>query len=192
MRRLIIEGVTGAGKSSVINCLKESPMLKNALFVSEDHTLGELFSELQNDSISPNKHLRRLDKVLIELESVEGSIVLERFHHSYYALGLDWKILRAIDERLVQFKFKTALLDMPESEFTKRSLKRVERKSEEWEQGFLKLYGNQKSAIEAFKESQQRRKDALKLSNLKCQVFSTMEMDWARTSREILSFLEAP
>ncbi|MBC7467485.1 MAG: hypothetical protein H7256_15960 [Bdellovibrio sp.] len=63
MIRLILEGVAGVGKTSVLSWLTNDPELKNALIVNEDETLGELFSELGDKSISPAQHVKRLQSV---------------------------------------------------------------------------------------------------------------------------------
>lgn len=188
MVRLIIEGVAGTGKSSIISSLRGAPLLKEALFISEDETLGELFSELQDKSIPLSRHVSRLHLVLQRLKSVKGPIVLERFHHSYFALGIPWDMLRAIDKELVHLGFKTALLDLDDSEYEKRSLNRKEREHEGWESGFLQLYGGAAAAVEAFKKSQRFRHDSLKLSQLPNRSFTTSTQEWDRIARDILDW----
>ena len=188
MIKLIIEGVAGAGKTSVLSSLRKSPLLKDALLIHEEVTLGELFSELQDKSIPISQHIQRLQKVMHRLKSANVPILLERFHHSYFALGIDWSFLQAIDEQLAQLNFKTALLDLDDSAYETRSLKRKERENEGWESGFLRLYGNAEEAVKAFKTSQQLRHQSLNLSRLQSQVFNTTKMDWERIAQDILKF----
>lgn len=188
MVRLIIEGVAGTGKTSVISSLRKVPILKDALFISEEETLGELFSELQDKSIPSNQHIRRLQSVLFRLNSVNVPIILERFHHSYFALGIHWDLLQSIDEKLDHLNFKTALLNLDDSEYEHRSLKRKEREHEGWESGFQHLYGSAEGAVEAFKISQRLRHQSLNLSKLPSQVFNTTKMEWEQTANNILTW----
>ncbi len=188
MKRLIIEGVAGTGKTTAIELLKKAVGFENSLIVTEEHTLGELFSEIQEGKIPSAHFIKRLENVIDKLNQDCDSIILERFHHSYYALGIDWELLKPIDEILSRMNFKTVLLDLPKSQLEKRSLKRVERNDVGWETGFLELYGSPEAAINAFFESQQKRKDSLKLSRLKNCIVDTSLMDWKNIVSNISNF----
>ncbi|MGZ3827006.1 MAG: hypothetical protein ACXVCR_18800, partial [Bdellovibrio sp.] len=158
------------------------------VIVTEEDTLGELFSEIREGKIPPIHLVKRLENVLIKLNQESDPIIFERFHHSYYALGVEWELLNPIDEILARMNFKTVLLDLPKSQLEKRSLKRSERSSEGWEQGFLALYGSPDAAINAFHESQQKRKISLQLSQLKSFVVDTSSMDWEQIISRISNF----
>lgn len=159
------------------------------LIISEEETLGELFSELRDKTITISDHLRRLKKVLAKLRCTKKPpIVLERFHLSYFALGIPWKHLQSFDIELSEMGFKTILLDIDNSQFEMRSLRRQELSSQNWESNFIKLYGSADMAVKAFRNSQKKRKEALSLSHLENQIIDTTKMNWNEYIKDIITF----
>ena len=194
MKGLIIEGVAGTGKSTLFEKLKTNEKIlcqKNLkiIYVSEEDTLGELFSELSDKNTPHSDFVFRLEQILNRLKNENADFVIfERFHHSYYALGIKWDLLLDIDKKLSNFKFKTILLNVDVSLIESRCLKRQERESENWEENFLNYYGSAEKAVKAFKDSQELRQKSLSLSQLPYLVINTNEMKWNQYIDEIINF----
>lgn len=190
---LIIEGVAGTGKSTLIQKMKDDPRFKadgsTAIFVSENETLGELMAELTDKSVSHEFYTHRLKSVITYLNIKKSDfVVLERFHHSYYALGIDWNLLTEIDKTLAALSFKTVLLDLDDSLFASRCIQRHEREDQFWEESFISHFGSRENAITAFKESQVKRHEILKKSEIPSMVVNTSEMKWDQCLEKIVEF----
>src|ERR1700736_4265968 len=121
MPGIILEGLTGAGKTHTLEALQKHPsfptLLQKGRIVFEEETLGELVVELKDPTIPPTERCARLNHVLYEIQQEtaalphESVFVLERFHHSYYALIPNWSLYSAIDQALNALHYKTVLLD---------------------------------------------------------------------------------
>jgi hypothetical protein len=198
MNGIILEGVTGAGKSQTLVALQAHPsfgaLLGRGRVFFEEETLGELMDELRDASIAPSQHCARLDRVLYELQQAAASAphgygyVLERFHPSYYALLPDWSLYASIDERLLALGCKIVLLYYDRAELEPRSLERVDRRDGDWAAGMVAYYGSRARAIDAIDLSQRRRRMSLELSRLPHQQIDTTAMDWQAYAGQIIDF----
>ena len=191
MSGLIIEGVAGTGKSTLFNKLKASKRLQSSRlqFISEDDTLGELFSEMQDKTIPHSTHVQRLQKVLNLIQAADADcFILERFHHSFYALGIEWRFLEPIDKALANLNFNTILLDLDDQLFDERCFNRPEMSKTEWQDGFTRLYGTREKAVAAFRESQNRRRESLLLSKIPSRIINTSSMEWDTHLEEMFKF----
>ena len=195
MSGLIIEGVAGTGKSTLFEKLKmskRSPRWK-LKFISEEETLGELFSEMRDRSVPHSTHVQRLQKILNRIETAGTEcFVLERFHHSFYALGIEWELLEPIDRALANLSFTTVLLDLDDELFDVRCFDRPEKSKSEWQEGFIQLYGTRAKAVAAFKESQNRRRESLQLSEIPSHLINTSTQEWDRYLEEVFDVLGLP
>lgn len=196
MNGIVLEGVTGAGKSQTLVALERHPrfieLLGNGRVFREDETLGEAMDELQDKSIAPSKHMWRLERVLQEIASDDApeprGYVLERFHWSYYALLPQWNLYPDIDAQLKTWKFKTVLLTIAPDEFVGRSLERVDRDAVEWTEGMIAFYGSRAKVLEAMQVSQARRLEAVELSGMTALVLDTGGREWTRYAEHIIEF----
>lgn len=195
-RGLILEGVTGAGKSSTLaalaRCEARPPWLAAARLVPEEETLGELMAEdLQDPARSTAERTARLTRILAQISAAPPGapgFLLERFHLSYYALQPDWTPYLAIDAALAEQGFRQVLLTLPEAEIRRRSLHRVDRAEEPWAQGMIDYFGTEDLATRALMASRQRRLDCCAWTRLPTLVIDTSAMDWASTARQIAAF----
>ena len=141
LRGLIIDGVTGTGKSSTLaalaECASRPAWLARARVVTEEETLGEALSqELQNAALDDHARAWRLYAVLdrIDREGAETSWILERFHPTYAALLPAWTGIDEIDQRIAARHFALVLLRVPEQDLEARSLRRADH-GEAWTAG---------------------------------------------------------
>ena len=197
MRILIIEGVTGAGKSETLRALGRQPAFAARLgpgrVISEEDTLGEVMDEIAQLGGPPARHVGRLDRVLAALEreseaAPDARFVLERFHLSYYALLPDWDLYVAYEHALERLGCACVLLTLDPSALAERSLERDDRRGTDWTAGMLAHYGSRDAALTAIARSQQRRLGALALTRLPTLVIDTTGQAWDDYAREILKW----
>lgn len=194
MKGIIVEGVAGSGKSTLLKRILDTERLKSRFHsievIPEEETLGELFSEISGGMALGIDRIHRLTSVMSRLSEVPAELViLERFHQSYYALGIDWKNLDSIDAALANLGFQTILLDLNEAVFGARCFERPEMEAQGWQEGFIKLYGSLEKSVLAFKSSQERRRTALDLSRLPKKIINTSAMNWFDHADEAISFI---
>jgi hypothetical protein len=197
MRILIIEGVTGAGKSETLRALARQPAFAARLgpgrVISEEDTLGEVMDEIAQFGGPPARHVWRLDRVMAALEreskaAPEARFVLERFHLSYYALLPDWTLYETYERALERLGCASVLLTVDPSALAERSLERADRRGTGWTEGMIAHYGSRDAALAAIARSQQRRLDALALTRLPTLVIDTTGQAWDAYAQEILSW----
>jgi len=195
---LIIDGVTGAGKSQVIEALKRNPGLAQVLgpgrIFPEAETFGEFMTEMHEPDRSDIELCRRLTAVVADLKTgrkaygPDYGFVLERFHYSYYALLPDWELYRGFDQTVGRLGCKAVLLTYPDSHAQVRGLYRQDRAKESWTADMLRTYGSPAGVAEAIALSQKRRREALKHSLIPSLELDTARMDWDDLANRILAF----
>lgn len=197
MRILIIEGVTGAGKSETLRALGRQSAFAARLgpgrVIPEEDTLGEVMDEIAQLGGPPARHVWRLDRVLAALEresraALGARFVLERFHLSYYALLPDWTLYETYERALERLGCASVLLTVDPSALAARSLERADRRGMGWTEGMIAHYGSRDAALSAIARSQQRRLDALTLTRLPTRIIDTTGQDWDDDAREILKW----
>ncbi len=194
-RGLILEGVTGAGKSSTLaalsRCASRPAWLETAHLIDEEETLGELMAEdLQDPSRSVAERTARLTRILglVSAAPPEAAFLLERFHLSYYALQPDWAPYVAMDAALAALGFRQVLLTIPEAEIRRRSLHRVDRAEEDWTPGMIAYFGSEAQALDALLVSRARRLECCAWTRLPTLILDTSTMEWDEIARQIAGF----
>ncbi len=195
---LILDGVTGAGKSQTLRALQAHPawptLLRGGRVIPEEETLGEFMAELQQSDLSTTERLGRLYVVLDELEYAASvadqaaGYVLERFHLSYYALLPDWGLYRPIDDRLHALNSQLVLLEFALQLTAERALDRVDRQTSTWTEEMIAYYGSRAAALDAIADSRARRQASLALTRLPSLTIETTAMDWSSYADRIISF----
>ncbi|PIQ27384.1 hypothetical protein COW36_22545 [bacterium (Candidatus Blackallbacteria) CG17_big_fil_post_rev_8_21_14_2_50_48_46] len=188
-KRWLIEGVAGTGKSSLIAQLKaqlKSASRKGKVF-DEGQTFGELLEELKTHP-SPEAHFWRMEQVM---QALAGSLnldylILERFHPSYYVQFPLAEHFSRFDRQLAAWGFEFVLLDLPDQAFAERSLYCPEREAEGWSAGNIAWYGSEQKAIEAFQNSQARRREYANLSKMKVRILDTSAQNWLIYAKDLL------
>jgi hypothetical protein len=198
MAGLIIEGVTGAGKSELISAMQRNAGLVDLLgsgrIFTEEETFGEFMTEMHEPNRLDTELCRRLAAVIEDLKTgrkaygPDYAFILERFHLSYYALLPDWELYRGFDQTVGRMTCKTVLLTYPDSHAQVRALYRPDRRGTRWTAEMLQTYKTPEGVAEAIALSQRRRREALKLSLLPSMELDTARMNWDDLANQVLAF----
>lgn len=191
MSVLILEGVTGTGKSSTIEALQSMAAFE---LIDEEATFDGFMEafDADPDAASHDASKRQaaiLDK--IELSRNSRHYLLERFHFSQLALGSDWKWYREVDERCAALQCKVAVLTLPENELASRSLYRSEYDGNDW-QDLISQHGSEERALEVLRKAQSMRIEAIRQSRLPCRLIDASAKDWHRYAKEISRWMDWP
>jgi thymidylate kinase len=196
MNGLIIEGVAGTGKSSTLKHLEQHPdflkLYPKVKVLSEEITLGELVIELRNESLTNAQRCLRLKNLLPEIEATVSArvfVILERFHHSYFALMPDWNLVKEYDAFLNHLKFASVLLDIPDNLIAERCFNRPEN-GVQGTGDLMAWYGSKTKAMKAFATSQNNRKRAMEISLLPGITVDTSEKNWNEVVERIIKFMD--
>lgn len=198
MPGLIIEGVTGAGKSEVVAALLRNPGLQDLLgpgrAFTEDETFGEFMTEMHEPGRLDTELCRRLAAVIEDLKTgrkaygPDYGFILERFHLSYYALLPDWELYRGFDQTVGRMGCKTVLLTYPDSHAQVRALYRPDRRDTSWTADMLRTFKTPEGVAEAVALSQRRRREGLQRSLLPSMELDTARMNWDDLANHVLAF----
>lgn len=191
MKNLIIEGLTGAGKSQTIKAIElilSEKKLSYKLF-NEEKTFGDFITDLSNNKLSNKEKCFRLENTLKELEVYKEQIViLERFHFSYYALLKNWSLYDEIDKTLQKNNFLQVLLTYDEKLFFERAIKHNDRitTNSNWEAETIEYFGSIEKALSEYKKFQDNRLEALAYTKLPILKIDTSKKLWGKYAKEIL------
>jgi hypothetical protein len=182
-RILVVDGVTGAGKSSILAELRER-LDPNIVFIPEEETLGDLTNQIRDPAWREQPTFEALESVLSRVECESDSFLIERFHLTSYALFPECKHYLGFDVRLQRRGAAIVLLTFPEDQAEERSIFRPDR--EKWQEEMAAWYGSREQAVAAVIESQKLRWDGLSKTNLPFLHIDTREKDWPRYAATIL------
>lgn len=193
MKNLIIEGLSGSGKSILIKELSQilkKTDLKHKIY-SEEETFGDFMDDLNNPDIPEDKKCYRLNEVLekIKAENENTLIILERFHLSYYALLPKWRLYRKIDKFLTNNGFFMVLLNYDKNLILERAINHFDMKAkvENPLETMINYFGSKEKAIKAYEKSQTKRLEGLKKTKVNSMELDTSNMDWEEYAKIILS-----
>jgi thymidylate kinase len=184
---LILEGVTGAGKSSTIKALQSIAAFN---LIGEETTFDDFMNAFSRDPDTASSLARgRLAAILDEVERADRSrdYLLERFHYSQLALGSDWKWYREIDARCAALEGKVVVLTVPDDLLASRALYRAEYDGADWQQ-FVPRFGSEDKALGAIRAAQSARIAGVKQSALPFRLLDTSAQAWDRYASEIASY----
>lgn len=186
-RILLVDGVTGAGKSTVIRHL--SAIVPSAIVVPEEETLGDLMDLIRDASWRAAPRFLALERVMDRLEREDATFIVERFHSTAFALFPEWDLLAPFDERLARLGAHQVLLTYRNAHAEARAIERPDR--EAWAEGMDAHYGSRALAIDAVVKSNARRIEQLSLSRLPFLHLDTTEREWVHYARTIAAFWAA-
>jgi hypothetical protein len=190
MSILILDGVTGAGKTSIIGEII-GRLSGNLEIVYEDDTLGDLMDQIRDPSWLAAPRFDHLEATLSRVEASlvadpDRQILVERFHLTAFALFPHWGCYERFDTRLRELGAVMALLTFPTALAEIRSIARDDRKG--WDTGMDEWYGSRAEAVKAVVLSQRRRCNALTKTRLPFLHIDTRDQDWDRCARTILAY----
>lgn len=202
---LILEGVTGTGKSTLFRLLQRSELFATAeskLFLAQTYTLR------MAPSTQPERLLEQLASWLGELQALlkasefqtrydgRGSLLyaLEGFHY-YLALehlGRDARaqVVREVDRMLSGLGALVVALHLPEEEILERSVVSTKRlRGEKWA-AFLRKFGQTDEEVARYYAERQRAfLDLLRDSDLPVLRLDTTSADWPALAAEVERFV---
>ncbi|HEX3369876.1 MAG TPA: hypothetical protein VHS56_09905 [Candidatus Cybelea sp.] len=183
MAVLIVEGVTGSGKSSTVRALQSCASFK---LYDEHRTFDDFLTQFWDDPReAARRALRRYEAILTEIEQHPGQdYLLERFHFSPIAVGSDPAWYQTINERCAALGCKTAVLTIPQDQLLCRSLNRKEYGARDW-QSLIARYGSEKGSLSVLYAAQRRRLEAVERSGLPFILVDTNAMTWDDYAVEI-------
>jgi thymidylate kinase len=195
-RILIIDGITGVGKSSVLREVRarlEAGPGPAPRFIFEDETLGQIMEQVRDPAWREAPTFEALERVLDRMErqladEPSRCFIVERFHLTTYALHPQWELLERYDARLARLGAAQVLLSYPEALAEQRAIERPDRQEEGWAEGMDTWYGSRAAAVEAVVQSQRRRWEGLRRSALPFLHLDTREGDWPRYAATLLTF----
>jgi hypothetical protein len=198
---ILLEGVTGAGKTQTFRALMQHPQFSTLLgsgrVFDEDETFGEFMAEIQGQEIYDRRNFWRLERIVTLLEQDANSIrgragfVLERFHLSYYALLPDWDLYSGFDERLARLKCVIVLLYIPEQDLERRCLDREDRAGTTWSDDMIRHFGSRAAVLDAIVQSVGRRREAAEKSRLPILEIDTGSRSWKAYADQIVEAWKA-
>jgi hypothetical protein len=195
-RLLILDGVTGAGKSSILRELVGF-FSTSLQVISEDQTLGNVLSDSRRwDTGLPITFPQaeavldalRADESLPEDAREPSRTILERFHPTYYSFFPDWALYSGMDTELHRMGARMVLLSIDPRAMPSRVLERPERAGTDWVQGMIDYYGSSDQVIAAAVASQERRHEMVARTEIPTLVIDTTGMDWSQYASQVIRF----
>lgn len=193
MKNLIIEGLSGAGKSNLIREI--TTILKNDniphKIYSEEETFGNFMDYLNNSTMNESQKCYRLDEVIekIKTENKDNLLILERFHLSYYALLPKWRLYRKVDKFLSSNDFFMVLLTYDKNLILERAINHFDMKAKVDNplDAMISYFGSKEKTIQAYEKSQSKRLEGLKKTKINTIEIDTSNMNWAEYAKIIIS-----
>jgi hypothetical protein len=198
---ILIEGVTGSGKTQTLQALMHhkdfSALLGSGRVFAEEETFGEVMSEMQEPGISSEHYLRRLTHILglVEANVISAhdrvGFVLERFHLSYYVLLPEWNLYAGFDARLARLNCLTVLLSIPEQDVARRCLDRKDCAGTSWTEDMIAHFGSREGVLDAVIQSVRKRREAARMSGLPLIEIETGSGAWSEYASKIVEVWKA-
>ena len=205
MKGLILEGIVGSGKSSILHSLRKHVVEDGASSLILDETLTERPMEpLHSADVSRSlSHLTRLLQLIKDLHDLEASVqrsfqtgvrfLLERFHFSHCLDIAGFERFAAyaeIDKQMMELGSKLVVLTVQEDLIRERSVVSTKKlRGESWSR-YLTQISETEEGVAAYYAAQQEHFMALcHKSAIPSMAVDTSNRDWEEASFQIVDFL---
>lgn len=200
--RIILEGVTGSGKSSVFKELKLKQIKPNILLLSEYYTLRTFEtmadkSEYVFDQLL--SFIEHQDQLFFEAQldktsngqQQKISVCFEGFHLNAYSRGLisEEEFIR-IDQRVKKLGFKTVFFELPETSLEKRCIEETLMYRKSGWKNYIEALGGNEKALKIFTERQLLMQEKLQGNVGEGLRIDTSGKDWKNYTEIILSMCD--
>ena len=206
-RGLLLEGISGTGKSTLLRALLESPRFRSgpdlSTIVLTEHQTQRILEKKERDTgLTVSDNLGLLTHHIAYLESLQNRLdtmdwcrtdavgmrvrfVLERFHltHVYHYAHISWDMVRSIDRRLGDLSCGLCLITADEHVLSDRIFNN---RDPEW-MAYIERFGSSKSEIlHHFLKQQDQILNLASKSILRTTVIDTGKKDVNEIVSEIL------
>lgn len=208
MNGLILEGIAGSGKSTVLraltahDCWTKKPYL-SSIILSEHQTQRVLEAKERQSGLQVEDHLTLLADIIGMLEQFSRRLsqmdwaerrrdghklayALERFHlsHVYHYPDMSWEYVQPIDERLCALQAKVCILTIGEHVIRQRI---IDDTKKQWK-SYLEGIGGNEEIIAHFQRQQETLLQLLQRTQLPCRVIDTSVRSVESIVEEIFAF----
>ena len=206
---LILEGICGAGKSTVFREIQKSDRFtqrpfSSAILLSEHHTQRVLERKEREEGLLVSDNLSLLDQHCSYLEDLNARLdqmpwcengrtnmcllyLFERFHftHVYHYADMSWSAVQEIDARLARLNCKVCLLIIDESVLVDRI---IHSRDAAWRE-YLSRYGETEEEIVRHHVLQQETLlDLCSQSKLETLALDSSNVDVQDTVAQVIDF----
>lgn len=205
MKGLILEGIVGSGKSSILRFLRKQIIESGASSLILDEAITERHLEplRSSDVVHSIKHLNRLVQLMQNLYDLESAaqktnhssvqFLLERFHFSHCLdiAGFDrFEAYKDIDQQMLGLGSKLVVLVLREDFIRDRSVVSTKKlRGEAWTH-YLEQISKTEEGVVSYYVAQQKQFVALcSRSSIPSMVVDTSNGDWEEVSYQIVDFL---
>ncbi len=209
IKGLIIEGISGTGKTTVLKELLRSNQYLNrkylsSLVLSEHHTQRVLEKKDHEGTITPDDNINLLMSIVhilkvfsdglnhrdwISQDYVEHRFIyiLERFHftHVYQYEHMNWELAKPIDNELHNLGAKLCILTVNDIQLRERLFRR---KNPCWMKYLKKFGATEEEIVARFMRDQEKILEMSKDSALPTIIVDTSSIDNRSVTKQIMDF----
>lgn len=206
---LILEGISGTGKTEVLRTILHSERFRkrsgfSAYIMSEHQTQRVLEKKGREGGLSIRDNLSLLEEHLDNISGLKTRLdamawcrknqkamripyILERFHftHVYQYGHMNWADVAPIDSTLKKLNCRAVILTADRNKLTERILSG---RDDMWRNYISRFGGTDEKILDHFERQQEELKELAKLSLLEIGFFDTGLKPADRTADEILDF----
>lgn len=207
MKRIIIEGITGSGKTTILKLLRNKLIeqdFSNLFLISQFYTNSIIYNSKSNDAETKSYNI--LENICNIIENYDKlyenygtkdkkrrfSSILECFHIENFAKKYmkDFQLFKNLDMRIAQLGYKMIILYLPEKDIIERSIisTRIHRNSKKWNDYLINLGNNNEEIKKYFLDVQDSIIFWAKNSIIPYKIISTENMEWEKYIDEIMLF----
>jgi thymidylate kinase len=205
MRGLILEGIVGSGKSSVLRSLKKQLTEQDgSSMVLSEHITERPMEPLRSANLEKSlSHLGQLVCLIKQINDIEQSVqkypypsvqfILERFHFSHCLDIAGFEKFDAfveIDRQMESLGSKLVVLTLHEKLILDRSIVSTKKtRTEAWAKYLAQIADSDEGAAGYYKKQQDDFVSLCEKSEIPSMVVDTSNRDWDEVSFQVIDFL---